>query len=76
MSEWWEFVAFGDVVVVEFAFGFDAFGEVFGSGASAFGHHEAAVAAWPNFRFASGCHRVPVGWHSVGNSRALPGLVV
>ena len=52
--ERWGFVAFGDVVVVESAFGLDAFGEVFGSGASTFGHHRAAVSGWPQCGFLSG----------------------
>jgi hypothetical protein len=37
-------VAFGDAVVVEFAFGLDAAGAVYGMGVSAFGHHRAAIA--------------------------------
>src|SRR5262245_27796607 len=44
LKEWW-FVAFGDVVVVEFAYGLDASGEVLRAGASTFGHHHAAIAA-------------------------------
>jgi hypothetical protein len=44
-SERRRFVAFGDVVVIEFAFGFDAAGEVLGPGVAAFGHHRAAIAA-------------------------------
>src|SRR5215204_424620 len=48
------FVAFGDIVVVEFAFGLNAPGEVFGSGASAFGHHESALTSWLNCGFVSG----------------------
>jgi hypothetical protein len=73
------FVAFGDVFVVEFAFRFDTPGEVFGSGASAFGHHQTAVTG----------HRVAelsvpvlaaIGWRWVGTvwgtAGALPGLVV
>ena len=39
------FVSFGDVFVVEFAFGLDTAGEGFGPRASAFGHHQPAIAA-------------------------------
>ena len=42
-SEGWWFVAFGDEVVVEAAFGFDVAGSVLGAGAAAFGHGQAAV---------------------------------
>src|SRR5258707_9891121 len=43
-SEGW-LVTFGDVLVVEFAFGVDASGEVFGAGATAPGHHHSAAVA-------------------------------
>src|SRR6202022_4470581 len=36
-------VAFGDLGVVEFAFGFDAFGTVLGAGVVAARHHQAMV---------------------------------
>ena len=41
--EGWGFVAFGDVGVVEFAFGFDAFSAVLGSSVLAARHHQPAV---------------------------------
>jgi len=41
--EGWGFVAFGDVFVVEFAFGFDAAGEVFDAGGFAPRHHQGAL---------------------------------
>jgi hypothetical protein len=45
-SEPWGFFAFGDVGVVEGAFGIDAIGAVLFSDAAASGHHHAAIAAW------------------------------
>jgi transposase len=53
ISERWWSVAFGDVLVVEFAFGFDSAGKVFGSGASAPGHHQPAAVAERHGRFLS-----------------------
>src|ERR1700761_5683969 len=53
-SERWWSVAFGDVLVVEFAFGFDSASKVFGSGASTPGHHHPATVARRHGRFVSG----------------------
>jgi L-lactate utilization protein LutC len=45
-SEPWGFVAFGDVGVVEGAFGVDSVGAVLLSSSAASGHHHAAIARW------------------------------
>ena len=74
LEGWW-FVAFGDVGVVEFAFGVDGLGGGVGAGVSAFGHHHAAVAAGV-YLGGSPVHRVAVGSQSFGNRCKLPvGLV-
>ena len=62
LKGWW-FVAFGDVGVVEFAFGGFGFGGVVGAGVAAFGHHGAAVAGGFDDGWFAG-HRVAVGSHS------------
>ena len=71
--ERWGFVAFGDVVVVESAFGRFGFGGVVRAGVSAFGHHHAAFCRLASMTGGSPVHRVAVGSHSCGNRCLLPG---
>ena len=69
------FVAFGDVRVVESAFGCDAALEILGAGAPALGHHHPAITAG-NDRDVGQVQWAGGQAHSVGNSSALPGRVV
>ncbi|HYB34942.1 MAG TPA: hypothetical protein VEF72_03565 [Mycobacterium sp.] len=66
-------MAFGDVGVVECAFGVDAVGAVLLSSSAASGHHHAAIAQWSVCFEAVG--NSPVGKHRARNSTRLPGRV-
>jgi hypothetical protein len=54
VSERWGFVSFGDVGVVESAFGLDGAPSVVFSGVAVFGHHRPAVAVWLEGWFLAG----------------------
>ncbi len=75
LEGWW-FVAFGDVFVVESAFGFDGALAVVLAGASAFGHHRPAPGAGFDDGFLSGWPQFAGRCAQGGNSSMLPGWVV